>query len=96
LGEDGFTYLFMFRDYCFGGVVGDHFINLINSSLVRPLCLKILNRVLEKKNANNPITQEEFRELLEKLYSIIIKTNEVGEWAENANKLLNEYEAGEE
>ena len=53
--------------------------------------LKLLEKVLAKKRDNDPITHEEFGNLLGKLYSSIIGSKTIEEWERNSNKILNNY-----
>jgi len=53
--------------------------------------IKILKRVLVKKQNNKPITQEEFRTVLEKLHQIILNTENVDEWIKISNEFLDKH-----
>jgi len=54
--------------------------------------LKILQRVLTKKKENKPITHDEFRVLLEKLYEIATDSKDLEDWAKKSNTLLDKFQ----
>ena len=47
--------------------------------------------MLVKKQNNKPITQEEFRTVLEKLHQIILNTENVDEWIKISNEFLDKH-----
>jgi len=54
--------------------------------------LKILQRVLMKKKENKPITHDEFRVLLEKLYEIATDSKDLEDWAKKSNTILDKFQ----
>jgi hypothetical protein len=53
--------------------------------------LIIMNRVLLKKEEKKPITQEEFKNILERLYLVITSIKDINNWLVSVNEILNEY-----
>jgi len=54
--------------------------------------LKVLKRVLIKKVENNPITHNEFKELLLSLYNLAVDSKDVDDWARKSNTILEKFE----
>ncbi|HNR44129.1 MAG TPA: AlwI family type II restriction endonuclease [Methanofastidiosum sp.] len=52
----------------------------------------ILEKVLNKKIKNNPITHEEFKKLLEILYEKAKDSTDISEWINKSNELLHKFE----
>jgi len=54
--------------------------------------IKILQRVLIRKIENNPITHEEIKNLLGRLYEISVISKDVEDWIKKANMILDKFQ----